>query len=254
MDIHHEEWRPVVGFEDRYEVSNTGKVRSISRTYTNSRGSTYTVNGKELTQETKKSTNNNPHNYKRVTLSDNDGKLIHKSVHRLVAEAFIPNPENKPQVNHIDCVKDNNNVDNLEWCTSTENLQHASKHGLMHDTALKGEDAVLAKFTNEEVAWMRQLYDAGVSINLIAEQYDVSRPTINNAIFGRSYKEADALWKPCTPAESAKGSSSKCASLTQEEVDAIREEAKSGVTQHSLAIKYNVSDTTIYRIVNNLRY
>lgn len=254
MDIQHEEWKPVVGFEDRYEVSNTGKVRSITRTYTNSRGATYTVVGKELTQEVKKSSSNDPHNYHRVTLITTDGKLVHKSVHRLVAEAYIPNPENKPQINHIDCVKDNNNVCNLEWCTPSENLQHASNHGLMHDTALKGEDAVLAKFTNDEVAWMRQLYDAGVSVDQIAAQYDATRCTINNAIFGRSYKSADELWPPCTPVEAAKGAKSKCASLSQDIVDAIREEAKTGVTQHSLAIKYNVSDTTIYRIVNNLRY
>lgn len=68
--------------------------------------------------------------YARVALYK-DGKAWSKSVHRLVAEAFLPNPENKPQVNHKDGNKLNNNVDNLEWVTGSENIQHALRTGLL---------------------------------------------------------------------------------------------------------------------------
>jgi hypothetical protein len=68
--------------------------------------------------------------YAKVIIKVN-GVHHNKLVHRLVAQAFIPNPENKPQVNHKDCDKSNNHISNLEWCTQSENTIHAFKHGLM---------------------------------------------------------------------------------------------------------------------------
>lgn len=67
--------------------------------------------------------------YRKVNLYDKRGKCSKKYVHRLVAEAFIPNPENKPNVNHIDCNRQNNKASNLEWCTQSENIKHAVKCG-----------------------------------------------------------------------------------------------------------------------------
>lgn len=83
--------------------------------------------------------------YDRVKLIIN-GKSITKSIHRLVAEAFIPNPNNYPQVNHIDGIKMNNNVSNLEWCTASENELHAYRTGLKKGiwTGKKGSEFPLS--------------------------------------------------------------------------------------------------------------
>lgn len=107
-----EEWRPVKGYEGLYEVSNMGRVKSLYR-------------GKERIM----STSDDSSGYKRVKLTKQTIKG--KSVHRLVAEAFIPNPMNLPVVNHLDGDKHNNCVFNLEWCTMKENANHAIKTGLM---------------------------------------------------------------------------------------------------------------------------
>lgn len=117
-----EEWRTIEGTDGRYEVSNTGKVRSNN----------YLGHGK--TVELKQ--NKDRGEYHTVYLYF-EGKRKFKQVHRLVAQAFIPNPEEKPQVNHQDGNKSNNNVSNLEWNTKKENSQHAARTGLW-DKQLQG--------------------------------------------------------------------------------------------------------------------
>ena len=113
------EWRPVKGYEDRYFVSNTGKIKSVDMLVNCRGGKSRCVKGKELT------TRINNRGYHTVNLwRDNTG--YQTTVHRLVAIAFIDNPENKPQVNHIDGNLNNNYVGNLEWVTDNENKMHSS--------------------------------------------------------------------------------------------------------------------------------
>ncbi len=109
-------WKPILGYEGLYEVSNLGKVRSLN--WKNKKGVVH-----ELTYKLTR-------NYFSVGLTKQGKQKWHK-VHRLVATAFIDNPENKPQVNHKDCNKLNNCVSNLEWCTASENMRHAENNGLM---------------------------------------------------------------------------------------------------------------------------
>jgi hypothetical protein len=108
-----EQWNPVTlpGFSDRYSVSNTGRVRRM-------RAGWRTNIGKEMSQEI------TPGGYRRVAFRANNIQR-RPFVHRLVAQAFIPNPDEKPDVNHIDGNKTHNHVNNLEWVTKSENAYHA---------------------------------------------------------------------------------------------------------------------------------
>ena len=114
----NEVWKDIKGYEGLYQVSNFGRVKSLTRLSKQN----------HLLPERFLKTNENDR-YLRVDLWK-DGKHKFYEVHRLVAAAFIANPENKPVVNHIDGDKHNNNVNNLEWCTVSENNKHAYKMGL----------------------------------------------------------------------------------------------------------------------------
>lgn len=115
----NEIWKDVVGFEGLYQVSNLGNVKSLDRLVTYSDGRQITHKGKEIIPL-------DNHGYLRVSLSKNGEKKEYR-VHRLVALAFIPNPDNKPYVNHLDEVKSNNFVDNLEWSTKDENFNYSKE-------------------------------------------------------------------------------------------------------------------------------
>ena len=122
MDM-KKEWKEIKGYEGKYIVSNYGEVISLPRLKQNNSKKQY-VEPKELSKHIS-STNG----YVYVLLCGK-GKCKNVRLHKLVAEAFIPNPENKPQVNHKDGNKQNNKVDNLEWCTCKENIRHAYNNGL----------------------------------------------------------------------------------------------------------------------------
>ena len=119
-------WKDVPGYEGLYQVSNMGLVKSLARTrkaYTPGKGSWEApVNERILKAHITR-------HYFSVVLAK-DGNKKTTSVHRLVAKAFIPNPLEKPQVNHIDGNKINNRADNLEWVTAKENTIHSVQHGL----------------------------------------------------------------------------------------------------------------------------
>lgn len=122
-------WRDIKGYEGKYQVSNFGRVKSLCRTvrYKNRYGkiSIAKVNGKTKNMTMNSNGWREGKGYLSVMLYKNNKGRRH-NVHRLVAEAFIPNLHNLSQVNHIDGDKTNNRVDNLEWCTQSENMQHAA--------------------------------------------------------------------------------------------------------------------------------
>lgn len=118
-----EVWKDVIDYEGLYQVSNLGHVRSLDHYVAHSYGGVALHRGR-----LKKVSFDG--NYLNVTLSK-DGKTRTFRVHRLVAAAFIPNPDACKCVNHIDGNKRNNVVSNLEWCTHRQNTQHAINHGLI---------------------------------------------------------------------------------------------------------------------------
>lgn len=114
-----EEWRDVIGYEGLYEISNYGNIRSKDRYVACCYGSKQFIRGRFL------SANPNKKGYLMISLYRNHKSKV-KYIHRLVAEAFIPNPNNLPQVNHKDECKTNNIYTNLEWCDATYNLNYGT--------------------------------------------------------------------------------------------------------------------------------
>ena len=175
-----EEWKPVKGFEGLYEVSNLGQVRSLDRLRKNVKGMAK-INGRIITG------NHGGKHYYQVALRK-DGKKKYMSVHRLVAEAFIPNPDGKSQVNHIDGNKQNNVVSNLEWVTPSENILHSFETGL--NTHI-GEKNIQAKLTREQVAEIKKLYVKGgkeYGVRPLARKYGVSAPAIRAIVKGLTWR------------------------------------------------------------------
>ncbi len=121
-------WKDVPGYEGLYLVSNFGNVKSLPRkvSYINKYGKeTSTICGGNILSKTKTGQGWKTDNYYLSVMFTVGNKSKRMLVHRLVAAAFIPNPDNLPQVNHIDGDKTNNRVDNLEWCTMNHNMEHA---------------------------------------------------------------------------------------------------------------------------------
>lgn len=137
-------WKDVVGYEGYYMISNIGRVKTVSR-LKRAKG-----NGVSPVKEYIRPPRVDKYGYPVITLCV-DSKPKKFTIHRLVSIAFIPNPDNKPQVNHIDANKFNNSVDNLEWVTALENHQHAQKMGLFNDLYNRKSKNVLQMDLNNNI-------------------------------------------------------------------------------------------------------
>lgn len=144
-------WKPI---EENpvYLVSNYGRVRTIDHPVWCKVNNSYSIRkGRFCTP-----TNNNSKRYWRVGVQINN-RQKHLAIHRLVAKAFIPNPDNLPQINHIDGDKNNNKASNLEWCDNGYNQAHAWK-GSLKDVTKMSEHSSLRKLTVEQVRFIKEEY------------------------------------------------------------------------------------------------
>lgn len=169
-------WKDVIGHEGYYQVSNLGRVKRVESK----------IKVKNFYRKVKENINYlHRGTYITVTLCSRNVKRTH-TVHRLVAKAFILNPENKPQVNHLDSNKYNNNINNLEWCTCSENNYHAVHFG---NKKAIGEDNVNAKLTDEIVLKSRENYFLNnITITKICVENNVAHSTMSDAINGKTWK------------------------------------------------------------------
>lgn len=186
-------WKDIQEYEGLYEVSNLGRVRSKDRTYMDSKGRVYSKQGKILKQTMRQG-------YLFVGLYK-DGKMKNKSVARLVAIAFIPNPQNLPQVHHIDeaIPSINNKVTNLQWVTAKQNCnskkhlerlsgENASFYGRKHTEASKRKISEHhADFTLAKHPRAKKVICEDIIYNTITEcaiYYGVSDTTLNSYLRG----------------------------------------------------------------------
>lgn len=172
-------WKEIPNTNGIYFVSNDGLVKSVDHHVKHKDGNKRLQFGRILKPiiVTK--------GYLHVILCLG-GKRLQISVHRLVALAFIPNPENKPQVNHIDCNKKNNLVNNLEWVTNRENIIHAHKNNLIKLNY--GENNHQSKLKNSEVITIRERIKNGESASKIAKEFNVDYHTIKKIEKKETYK------------------------------------------------------------------
>jgi len=157
-------WKKIENYKGLYEVSDAGKIRSAKQNL----NPVLTTAG-----------------YPKVKLC-RDGNVKSMLVHRLVAIAFLDNPENKPQVNHKDGDKTNNNVNNLEWCTASENMKHAFATKL--NVTLTGENHPSSKLSNSDVVNIKSL-KGKVSYLKISKMYNVNFYHIRDIMRGKSRVE-----------------------------------------------------------------
>lgn len=187
---------PVVGWEGMYQVNEVGDVISIPRVITRRNGTRQKFKGGHLKRFL------NSAGYCVVRLSDaSNGRRLTARVHRLVAEAFLPNPYDKPEVNHMDGDKSNPKLTNLEWVTSHENRQHAWDTGLRNKSHLpnyKGEEQKNSKLTEQKVVEIRAMRLSGFSFSFLSEKYNVSKRTIGRVVSGKSWSH---IPMPAAPKE-----------------------------------------------------
>jgi len=180
MTVDLEVWKPIPSTNGEYEASNLGRVRSTYKLFVKSNGTAFIRKEKILKCWEVH------HEYLRVAFYVN-GKRWTTGVHRAVAEAFHENPDNLPEVNHINAISNDNRAINLEWCSRRENVLHSWRMGLC--PVKRGELNGMAKLTEEKVRAIRREYvPFKVTAKNLSEKYNVPLGSVKNILKRKYWK------------------------------------------------------------------
>lgn len=173
----NERWKPIAGYEGIYEISSLGRVKSLPKNFTR--------NSRIVNFSERLLTPSNSRGYRTIVLTKNG---IHKTyaIHRLVALAFIPNPNKYPQVNHKDEDKSNNNVENLEWCTSLYN----QNYGTCQLRKSKSKGVPVIQYSKDGF-----FINEYPSLKVAAATNGFQSSPIQNCCCGRSKSSYGFIWK-----------------------------------------------------------
>jgi len=184
----------------------------------------------------------NAYGYEVVTIHGHGTKIVH----RLIADVFCANPDNKPQVNHLDGNRSNNVHTNLEWCTPMENTHHAMNTGLFKF----GEDSHDAKLTNMQVITIVDALKNGKSCQELADGHGVCEQAINDIKNGRRWGRITGLKRDSIKAYVNKGEDNPNTNLTESNIQEIRLLIYMGGSSRVIAREYDTSKTAILNIKN----
>lgn len=222
--------KSVKGFEGLYEISDSGKVVSLDRYNVDKNGKKKFYPGKQL--KAYKDVRNHT-SYLHFTLSK-DGRTKKIGLHRLLAENFIPNPENKPHINHIDNNGLNNSLSNIEWVTHSENMLHSQKQGRLHKAQSKGGKTLGATEESKKQTFKKYESYVGTELNSLK-------------ILGVHYKKISSIYFNCEclccgktvdvyAANAVSGLTEKCGTCKRHENTIIKTEESIGKRFGSLTV------------------
>lgn len=240
-----ENFKDIPGYEGLYQVSPDGQVRSLDKFVNNKFGIKNKLFKGRLMKPLIGKTG-----YYYVQLVDKNGIQKHRKNHRLVALTFIPNPENKPFVNHINGNKLDNRIENLEWCTASENNIHAVKLGLLKST--RGSKNGGSKLNEGNILEIRRLhFERNYKQADLAILFDVVPSVITAIVNGRTWRHVEHKYLDKIKTSAPKGEEHHNSKLTKEIILEIRHLHDSRkMNQARLAEKYNIRHSVISRIVN----
>lgn len=221
-------WKDIKGYEDHYQISNIGRVKSLSRMRLGRGGCLVHIHEKILKQKTTKS------GYKSVHLRCMDYQS-HPTIHRLVAEAFISNPDNKPTVNHIDANKENNCTTNLEWSTHSEQMVHAVHNDLLE---VRGSPKYSKAFKKEIFEYYS---NNEISICNLSKLFGISERTAGRIV-------NDGVKPRTTTRILSNGSVFVEDILSKEQVEEIKQLRTEGMTLSAIGKLFNRGTSQIHRI------